>query len=116
MTPTPPDVRRVQSPSDIELAAIVRNFHTARVLVVGDIILDRYISGAVHRLSPEAPIPVLRPADNRCTLGGAANVAVNIATLGGHAILAGVVGDDAAGAEVSRLVDAMPGIVPALVQ
>ncbi len=52
MTQPPPDTR-LQPPSDIELAAIVRNFHTARVLVVGDIILDRYISGAVHRLSPK---------------------------------------------------------------
>ena len=88
---------RTQPPTDIELAAIVRNFHTARVLVVGDIILDRYISGAVQRLSPEAPIPVLRPASNRCTLGGAANVALNIATLGGQAVLVGVIGADAAG-------------------
>src|SRR3954451_513650 len=115
MTPTPPDVRRVQSPSDIELAAIVRNFHTARVLVVGDIILDRYISGAVHRLSPEAPIPVLRPASNHCTLGGAANVALNIATLGGQAILIGVIGGDQAGDEITRLVAGISGIKPALV-
>src|SRR5271168_3133304 len=68
MIPTLADVRRTQPPTDIELAAIVRNFHTARVLVVGDVILDRYISGAVNRLSPEAPIPVLRPANNHCTL------------------------------------------------
>ena len=44
-------------------------------VVIGDVILDRYVTGSVHRLSPEAPIPVLRPANNRCTLGGAANVA-----------------------------------------
>jgi len=74
------DVTRTLPPTDVELAAVVRNFHTARVLVIGDVILDRYISGAVHRLSPEAPIPVLRPATNQCTLGGAANVALNIAT------------------------------------
>ena len=64
MTPPLADTR-IQPPTDNELAAIVRNFHTARVLVIGDIILDRYIAGAVHRLSPEAPIPVLRPATNR---------------------------------------------------
>jgi D-beta-D-heptose 7-phosphate kinase / D-beta-D-heptose 1-phosphate adenosyltransferase len=107
---------RIHSTTDIELAAIVRNFHTARVLVIGDIILDRYISGAVHRLSPEAPIPVLRPAANRCTLGGAANVALNIATLGGHAILVGVTGDDQAGEEIAHLVAATPGIKPTLVK
>jgi D-beta-D-heptose 7-phosphate kinase/D-beta-D-heptose 1-phosphate adenosyltransferase len=107
---------RTPPPTDIELAAIVRNFHTARVLVVGDIILDRYISGAVQRLSPEAPIPVLRPAANRCTLGGAANVALNIATLGGQAVLVGVIGADAAGAEIVRLIGATPGVEAALVE
>ncbi|HEY4042709.1 MAG TPA: D-glycero-beta-D-manno-heptose 1-phosphate adenylyltransferase [Rhodopila sp.] len=95
---------------------MVRNFHAARVLVIGDVILDRYVSGAVHRLSPEAPIPVLRPAGNHCTLGGAANVALNIATLGGHAILVGVTGEDPAGEEIGRMVDATPGIASALVR
>lgn len=107
---------RIQPPTDIELAAVVRNFQTARVLVIGDIILDRYIAGQVHRLSPEAPIPVLRPASDRCTLGGAANVALNIATLGGQAVLIGVTGDDAAGNEVARLVGSTPGIVAAMVR
>jgi D-beta-D-heptose 7-phosphate kinase/D-beta-D-heptose 1-phosphate adenosyltransferase len=107
---------RVQPPTDIELAAIVRNFHAARVLVIGDVILDRYISGAVHRLSPEAPIPVLRPATNHCTLGGAANVALNVATLGGQAILVGVTGNDQAGEEIAHLVAATPGIRSALVK
>jgi D-beta-D-heptose 7-phosphate kinase/D-beta-D-heptose 1-phosphate adenosyltransferase len=115
MIETPATVNRTAPPSDIELAAIVRNFHAARVLVVGDIILDRYVTGAVQRLSPEAPIPVLRPASNRCTLGGAANVALNIATLGGRAILVGVTGDDAAGQEIARLVGATASITPALV-
>ena len=84
-------------------------------MIIGDIILDRYVTGSVHRLSPEAPIPVLRPADNRCTLGGAANVALNVATLGGQAILVGVIGNDTAGDEVERLVQATPGIASALV-
>ena len=110
------NVKPNQPPSDIELAAIVRKFSAARVLVIGDVILDRYISGSVQRLSPEAPIPVLRPASDRCTLGGAANVALNIATLGGHVILVGVIGDDVAGAEVTRLLAGTPGIVAALVQ
>ncbi|HEY0184233.1 MAG TPA: PfkB family carbohydrate kinase, partial [Rhodopila sp.] len=107
---------RISPPTDIELANIVRAFHAARVLVIGDIILDRYVTGSVHRLSPEAPIPVLRPADNRCTLGGAANVALNIATLGGQAILVGVIGADSAGDDVERLVQATPGITSALVR
>ena len=57
-------------------------------LVLGDVMLDRYVSGSASRLSPEAPIPVLRPTASRATLGGAANVALNIATLGG-AVVAG---------------------------
>jgi D-beta-D-heptose 7-phosphate kinase / D-beta-D-heptose 1-phosphate adenosyltransferase len=100
---------------DTELADFVRHFADARVLVLGDIMLDRYVSGSSSRLSPEAPIPVLRPTSRRVTLGGAANVALNIATLGGQAALVGVIGDDDAGAEVSRLLRASAGIVPYLV-
>lgn len=116
MTYITSDISRMTPPSDIELAAIVRNFHAARILVVGDIILDRYISGSVSRLSPEAPIPVLRPGGDRSTLGGAANVALNIATLGGQAILVGVIGRDAAGEAVERLATATGGITPALIR
>jgi D-beta-D-heptose 7-phosphate kinase/D-beta-D-heptose 1-phosphate adenosyltransferase len=101
--------------ADVELAGLVRRFNDARVLVLGDVMLDRYISGSASRLSPEAPIPVLRPASSRTTLGGAANVALNVATLGGHVALIGVVGDDAAGAEVARLLAASPGVMPYLV-
>jgi D-beta-D-heptose 7-phosphate kinase/D-beta-D-heptose 1-phosphate adenosyltransferase len=101
--------------SDLELAGTVRRFAQARVLVVGDIILDRYVSGAVQRLSPEAPIPVLRPTGRRSTLGGAANVALNVATLGGLAVLVGAIGNDAAGAELADQLAATPGITPALI-
>jgi len=96
--------------NDIELADRVRHFSDARVAVLGDVILDRYVSGDAQRLSPEAPIPVLRPTGNRCTLGGAANVALNIATLGGRTRLIGVVGSDPAGQETRRLVQASEGI------
>jgi D-beta-D-heptose 7-phosphate kinase / D-beta-D-heptose 1-phosphate adenosyltransferase len=101
--------------NDIELADHVRRFPNARVAVLGDVILDRYVTGSAHRLSPEAPIPVLRPTGNRSTLGGAANVALNIATLGGQTLLIGVIGDDAAGAEMTRLVEAADGITCQLV-
>ena len=94
----------VDRPSgDTELAQIVRRFADARVLVLGDVMLDRYVSGSASRLSPEAPIPVLRPTASRATLGGAANVALNIATLGGRVSLVGVIGDDAPGKELARL-------------
>jgi D-beta-D-heptose 7-phosphate kinase/D-beta-D-heptose 1-phosphate adenosyltransferase len=110
------DTSQEAAPTDIELAAIARAFPTARVLVIGDIILDRYISGSVQRLSPEAPIPVLRPNQDRATLGGAANVALNIATLGGQAILIGVTGQDHAAADIDRLIAATPRIGSALVR
>ena len=109
-------MRTTQLPmGDTELAQIVRRFADARVLVLGDVMLDRYVSGSASRLSPEAPIPVLRPNASRATLGGAANVAMNIATLGGRVSLLGVVGDDAPGKEVARLLGACPAIMPQLV-
>ncbi|PCF96258.1 bifunctional D-glycero-beta-D-manno-heptose-7-phosphate kinase/D-glycero-beta-D-manno-heptose 1-phosphate adenylyltransferase HldE [Vreelandella nigrificans] len=66
----------------------------ARVLVVGDVMLDRYWHGGTTRISPEAPVPVVRVEDAEDRPGGAANVALNVASLGGHAALAGVVGED----------------------
>src|SRR6516162_1226852 len=74
------------------------------VLVLGDVMLDRYVSGEVSRISPEAPIPVLRVIAARASLGGAANVAHNVAALGARAILIGVIGTDDAGAEIERLI------------
>ncbi len=103
-----------EPPDDRELAGIVRQFDTARVLVVGDVILDRYRIGDASRLSPEAPIPVLRPTRRHDTPGGAANVAMNIAALGGRVTLAGVIGDDDSGRAVSRLLHETAGITIAL--
>lgn len=64
------------------------------VAIVGDLILDHYVTGEVERISPEAPVPILRAYSERYVAGGAANVAANVASLGGHATLLGVVGDD----------------------
>jgi rfaE bifunctional protein kinase chain/domain len=72
-------------------------FEQARVLVVGDVMLDRYWFGDVHRISPEAPVPVLKVSRVDERPGGAANVARNIAALGGQATLLSVVGKDEAG-------------------
>lgn len=66
----------------------------ARLLVVGDVMLDRYWHGGTSRISPEAPVPVVKVEDADDRPGGAANVALNIASLGGRASLAGLVGDD----------------------
>lgn len=65
-----------------------------RVLIVGDLILDRYIHGKVSRISPEAPVPVVLRSHEKKVLGGAGNVAANISTLGGTPVLCGLVGDD----------------------
>ena len=85
----------------IASAGKVQQFGRHRVLVLGDIMVDRYIVGQVRRISPEAPIPVLQFERSHTVLGGAGNVAHNIAALGGNAILVGVIGDDQPGAELS---------------
>src|SRR5437764_4693278 len=73
---------------------ILDGFSKARILVVGDIMLDRYWWGSVTRISPEAPVPVVRLKDTSLAAGGAANVAVNIAGLGAEPVLFGVFGND----------------------
>ena len=76
---------------------------TARVLVVGDVMLDRYWFGEVERISPEAPVPVVKIARSEERPGGAANVARNAAALGAQASLLSVVGDDEPGTTLARL-------------
>jgi len=73
----------------------VPNFTQARVLVVGDLMLDRYWQGSTARISPEAPVPVVRVTDAQERPGGAGNVALNIAALGAHVQVDGLVGEDA---------------------
>jgi rfaE bifunctional protein kinase chain/domain len=84
-----------------------------RVLVVGDVMLDRYWFGDVERISPEAPVPIVRIARTEERPGGAANVARNIAALGARASLLSVVGADEAGAAIERLL-AADGIAASL--
>jgi D-beta-D-heptose 7-phosphate kinase / D-beta-D-heptose 1-phosphate adenosyltransferase len=81
-------------------------FGQLRVLVAGDLMLDRYILGDVDRISPEAPVPVLRHVQRYERPGGAANVAMNLAGLGCKAFLAGFWGSDAEQAELAKLVQA----------
>ena len=70
------------------------DFKSIKVLVVGDLMIDNYIMGSSTRLSPEAPVPVIRPTSNHTIAGGAANVAMNISSLGAQVSCAGVIGDD----------------------
>lgn len=73
---------------------IIRKFPQKNIAVIGDIILDKYIFGDVDRISPEAPVPIVRVKSQKYVPGGAANVAANITTLGGNALLFGITGDD----------------------
>ncbi len=77
------------------LRKIIRNFNKAKILVIGDLILDEYIWGSVERISPEAPVPVLWANKRTFVPGGTANVANNIRSLGAKVSLLGVTGDDA---------------------
>jgi D-beta-D-heptose 7-phosphate kinase/D-beta-D-heptose 1-phosphate adenosyltransferase len=91
------------------------NFAGVKILCIGDLMLDRFIYGAIERISPEAPVPVIRLREERVTLGGAGNVAHNIATLGGEAVLIGLIGEDDAARALRRVVAAIPRLTDAFV-
>ncbi len=92
------------------LVPLVERLADARVLCVGDIMLDRFVTGDVERISPEAPIPVLRITSETTMLGGAGNVVRNITTLGGKVRFVSVLGDDDAGREVADMVNTYNGV------
>jgi len=83
--------------------AYLEQFPSCRLLVVGDVMLDEYVWGTVGRISPEAPVPVVAVTRDTRALGGAANVAVNAASLRARVRLAGLVGADPAGRDIIRL-------------
>jgi rfaE bifunctional protein kinase chain/domain len=82
--------------------SIFSDFAGRRVLVVGDAMLDEHIQGQVRRLSPEAPVPIVEIQSRRFHPGGAANVAANITSLGGSALLVGIIGADSAGVQLRQ--------------
>ena len=84
---------------------IFESFKDKTVLVVGDVMIDYYMHGQVSRISPEAPVPVLKLDKEEKRLGGAANVAMNIRALGATPILCSVVGDDLDGAAFEQLLE-----------
>ncbi len=83
---------------------ILREFKKKKILIIGDLILDRYIWGKVSRISPEAPVPIVEVTKEDFLLGGASNVANNIAALGGHPTIVGVIGNDRAGELMINLI------------
>lgn len=82
---------------------VVREFSRLTALVVGDVMLDAYLWGRVDRISPEAPVPIVQVTRRSARLGGAANVALNLSALGATAVVASIIGDDAAANDLSRL-------------
>ena len=95
MSSTPPPIGNLQE-----------RLQQARILVVGDAMLDRYLFGEVERISPEAPVPVVRVTRQEERLGGAANVALNVKSLGPHVTLITVVGDDEPAGRLQQLLKA----------
>ena len=85
---------------------IFDSFNTLRVLVIGDVMLDSYIWGAVERISPEAPVPIINVRKRDFRLGGAANVALNLQALGAKPILCALIGNDDAGKKLQDCLDA----------
>ena len=93
-----------------ELQALLERVRGLKVACVGDLMLDRYVYGEVSRISPEAPIPVLKTRRTTAMPGGVGNVARNVAALGGVARLGAVAGQDPAGDELAALIAAEAGI------
>ncbi|HET6231866.1 MAG TPA: D-glycero-beta-D-manno-heptose-7-phosphate kinase [Longimicrobiaceae bacterium] len=100
------------------LDEILERARTLRIAVVGDLMLDVYLVGSVTRISPEAPVPVVQVTEERVALGGAANVAANVVTLGAECDLIGYVGADDAGARIRHALSRLRGgtVHPRLVE
>jgi bifunctional ADP-heptose synthase (sugar kinase/adenylyltransferase) len=84
---------------------ILSGFKKKSILVIGDLILDRYIWGKVTRISPEAPVPIVEVTEENVLLGGASNVAHNIVALGAHATVAGLSGNDRGGEILAKMLE-----------
>jgi D-glycero-beta-D-manno-heptose-7-phosphate kinase len=87
------------------LPGIFQSFENVTVLIIGDVMLDSYIWGAVERISPEAPVPIVNVHKKDFRLGGAANVALNVHSLGARPILCALIGDDADGQKLLQRLD-----------
>lgn len=87
----------------MSLQALFDSFNGKRVLVLGDVMIDAYLHGAVNRMSPEAPVPVVDFQKEEQRIGGAGNVALNLQALGATPIMASVIGQDNAGEQLRNL-------------
>jgi D-glycero-beta-D-manno-heptose-7-phosphate kinase len=91
----------------MQIPALFDSFNGKRVLVIGDVMTDAYLHGQVNRMSPEAPVPVVDLQSEEQRIGGAGNVALNLISLGANAILASVIGQDAAGQQLQEMFTAV---------
>lgn len=94
-----------QSPPPLtrdRVVQLIQRMKASRVVVVGDLMLDRYVIGETERLSPEAPVPVVTVRERHSALGGAANVAANVVALGARCLLVGAIGDDVDGVSLRQ--------------
>ena len=89
-------------PDVVKFRKIIEGFSDVKILVVGDLMLDEFVWGKVSRISPEAPIPVVKASSETCVPGGAANVAVNLSSMGAKVFLSGVIGKDNEGRVLKR--------------
>ncbi len=89
--------------NSVRVKELLQQFQRQRILVVGDLMLDRFVYGTVSRISPEAPVPVIHVQHEKAMPGGASNVATNIRALGGQVALGGLLGRDAAGRELREV-------------
>src|ERR671931_2117593 len=99
-SPASPPRRSSMPGAPADLPALLDRARGRTVLIVGDLMLDHFVIGRVERISPEAPVPVVQFDHEEFRLGGAANVAHNVATLGCRAAIAGVVGADTEGKQL----------------
>ncbi|KPJ60486.1 MAG: hypothetical protein AMJ42_01435 [Deltaproteobacteria bacterium DG_8] len=98
------------------LISHIKNFSQAKILVIGDLMIDEFIYGTAERISPEAPVPVVKVVEKRYCLGGAANVLINIHALKGKGFICGVVGNDEMGNKFTNEIKSLgidaSGIIP----
>lgn len=87
----------------IDLQNTFNNFSDKKIIIIGDVMIDTYVSGSVSRISPEAPVPVVNFKNRESRLGGAANVALNVKALGAEPIICSVIGDDEEGENFMKL-------------
>ena len=112
-TPPGPGAPDPDAAPDTEiLTAAVRRLARTSVMVIGDVMLDRYVYGTVERISPEAPIPILAVERELAMPGGAGNVVRNLTALGAAVAFVSVVGDDQDGSDLTGLVGGQPGVEP----